>query len=371
MKSIPFYSLKYQHDQVRKELGVGFEDVVTSDWFILGDRLKTFEKQFASYQEVKYCVGVGNGFDALFLSLRALGISEGDEVIVPAHTYIATWLAVSRTGAIPVPVDADPVTWLIDTSLVEQAITSKTKAILPVHLYGLPCDMKALKKIAAKHGLKIIEDNAQATGASINETKTGSFGHCNAFSFYPTKNLGALGDGGAIVTDDEKIYESILALRNYGQKEKYNTKYKGVNSRLDEMQAAFLSSKLIWLDKWNAQRKELAKIYEQELAMIHDLKFPAKVHGADAVYHIFSILSSHRDQLKEFLFKLGIETMVHYPHLPYQQEAYHEWKVKEGLFPVAEAIAKQQLSLPIWPGMNADDVMLICRHIRSFYALVK
>jgi len=231
--------------------------------------------------------------------------------------------------------------------------------------------MGAIIKIAERFNLKIIEDNAQAAGASQRGTKTGSFGHCNAFSFYPTKNLGALGDGGAVTTNDEKVYELLLSHRNYGQHKKYNTVLKGVNSRLDELQAAFLRIKLNHLDRWNADRKELAKIYYQQLQGINDLSFPFPVAGADSVYHIFPILSSHRDQLHDFLTSVGVETMIHYPQLPYQQEAYKELAKWAGSFPVAESIVRQQLSLPIWPGMTEDNIALICRHIKSFYALVK
>ncbi len=231
--------------------------------------------------------------------------------------------------------------------------------------------MEAILKVAERFNLKIIEDNAQATGASQREKKTGSFGQCNAFSFYPTKNLGALGDGGAVITDDEKVYELLLSYRNYGQRKKYDTALKGVNSRLDELQAAFLRIKLKHLDKWNEDRKELAKIYYQLLQDITDISFPFPVAGANSVYHIFPILSSHRDQLHDFLTSVGVETMIHYPQLPYQQEAYKELGIQAGSSPIAESIARQQLSLPIWPGMTEENVTLICRHIKSFYALVK
>ena len=371
MNPIPFYSLEHQHRQIRKEMDEIFGQIVNKNWFVLGEDLRAFEKEFAAYHHSKYCVGVGNGFDAIFLSLKALGIGDGDEVIVPAHTYIATWLAVSRTGAIPIPVDADSSSWLMDVNLIEKAITAKTKAVVPVHLYGFPCDMEAIMKIAERFNLKIIEDNAQAAGASQREKKTGSFGQCNAFSFYPTKNLGALGDGGAVVTNDEKVYELLLSYRNYGQQKKYNTILKGINSRLDELQAAFLRIKLLHLDEWNIERKELAKIYYQQLHGISDLSFPFPVAGADPVHHIFSLRSAHRDQLNDFLTSVGVEAMIHYPQLPYQQEAYKELAIPTGSFPVAESIANQQLSLPIWPGMTEDNVTLICRHIKSFYALVK
>jgi dTDP-4-amino-4,6-dideoxygalactose transaminase len=252
---LPFYSPEPQHATIRKEMETAFHQVLSGNWFVLGKELEAFEKEFAGYHTSRFCIGVGNGFDAIFLSLKALEIGPGDEVIVPAHTYIATWLAISRAGATVVPVDADPKTWLIDCGLIEKSITSKTKAILPVHLYGFPCDMEKIKPIADRHNLKIIEDNAQAAGASVNKKKTGSLGHCSAFSFYPTKNLGALGDGGAVITDDEEVYNRILAYRNYGQKSKYNTELKGVNSRLDEMQAALLRIKLPLLDEWNNKGK--------------------------------------------------------------------------------------------------------------------
>jgi dTDP-4-amino-4,6-dideoxygalactose transaminase len=371
MNTIPFYSLAHQHHQIRKEMDEAFARVVNENWFILGEEVVNFQKEFASYQNAKYCVGVGNGFDAIFLSLKAMGIGTGDEVLVPAHTYIATWLAVSRTGATPVPIDAESSTWMIDVDLVEKAITPRTKAILPVHLYGFGCDMERLMLLADKRHLKIIEDNAQATGASIDGKRLGSFGHCNAFSFYPTKNLGALGDGGAIVTNDEEVCQLILSYRNYGQRKKYDTELKGVNSRLDELQAAFLRLKLGRLDRWNNERVELAKIYREELQGIHDLRLPIPVEGLNPVYHIFPVLSSHRDRLHDFLLSLGIETMIHYPQLPYQQEAYKELKINSGSFPAAENIAARQLSLPIWPGMTRTEVLNVCRHIGAFYKLVK
>jgi dTDP-4-amino-4,6-dideoxygalactose transaminase len=367
MKRIPFYSLDYQHEQIRKEMDEAFARVVNKSWFILGDELSAFERELASYQKEEYCVGVGNGFDAIFLSLIALGIGMGDEVIVPAHTYIATWLAVSRTGATPVPVDVHLHTWLMDVGLIERSITSRTKAILPVHLYGLPCDMEAIGKIARKHGLKIVEDNAQSCGTSVDGKKTGSWGDCNAFSFYPTKNLGALGDGGAIVTNDKGIYENILAYRNYGQKKKYETELQGVNSRLDELQAAVLRIKLSFLNKWNDDRKEIAKKYLNELDGTGDLKFPHLVSNADPGYHIFPVFTSYRNQLQEFLKDHSIETLIHYPFLPYQQKAYEELKIKEGAFPVAESIAKHQLSLPIWPGMAIRQIIQVCDQIKAFY----
>jgi dTDP-4-amino-4,6-dideoxygalactose transaminase len=366
MKPIPFYSLVPQHNQIATELQDAFGGVVGRNSFVMGGELQLFEKEFAEYQGSGFCVGVGNGLDALFLSLKVLDIRAGDEVIVPAHTYVATWLAVSRTGAIPVPVDVYPDTWLIDEHKIEKAITSKTKAILPVHLYGSPCAMDKIVALAKKYNLKVVEDNAQATGAFFGKIKTGSLGDCSAFSFYPTKNLGALGDGGAVITNDQGLYEKLLALRNYGQDKKYNAETVGVNSRLDEMQASFLRIKLRLLDRWNVERKNIAAIYRQELSSVSELQLQNVDSAADGVFHIFPILISNRDGLKKFLFAKGIETMIHYPLLPFQQGAYREMKIAPGVFIVAEEIAKKELSLPIWPGMKTEEVFYVCDQIKQF-----
>jgi dTDP-4-amino-4,6-dideoxygalactose transaminase len=367
MKPLPFYSLAAQHTQLRDALADTFSRITEKNQFITGDELRAFEKELAAYHQARYSIGVGNGFDAIYLSLKALGIGEGDEVIVPVHTYIATWLAVSQTGATPVPVDTNASTWLIDTNQIERKISSRTKAIIPVNLYGFPCHLQAIEAMAQQHQLKIVEDNAQAIGASQYGRKTGTFGHCNAFSFYPTKNLGALGDGGAIVTNDERIYQHLRALRNYGQQEKHNTIIKGVNSRLDELQAAWLRVKLPLLDRWNEQRKELAHLYQHELAGIKEITLPQPVPGAEPVYHLFAVAAQRRDSLQHFLAEHEIETQIHYPSLPYQQPAYAELKIPADAFPVAEQLVKELLSLPLWHGMPKEDVLRVSKTIRSFY----
>jgi dTDP-4-amino-4,6-dideoxygalactose transaminase len=367
MIRIPFYSPGHQHAQIKNQLIETFDRVVNGNWFVMGKELESFEQEFASYQGNRFCAGVGNGFDALFISLKVLDIGRGDEVIVPANTYIATWLAISNAGAVPVPVDANPMTWLMDEEKIVQAITPKTKAILPVHLYGLPSDMNLVMAIAKEHKLKVIEDTAQAAGAMFKNKKMGGFGDCGAFSFYPTKNLGAFGDGGAIVTNDEAIYQKILSYRNYGQSKKNHSILKGVNSRLDEIQAAFLRIKLARLDLWNGERKSLARRYKEQLRVISDVKIPEVVASGDPVYHLFPICVQRRDELKSFLFSRGIETMVHYPLPPFKQDAYSEFQQRGEAFPIAEEIAVRELSLPIWPGMREEDISYVCDHVKKFF----
>jgi dTDP-4-amino-4,6-dideoxygalactose transaminase len=365
MKSIPFYSLHVQHQLIEKETKSVFADLFNDGRFILASRLKNFEEEFAHYTGGKYCIGVANGLDALYISLKILGISEGDEVIVPSHTYIATWLAVSRAGAVPVPVEVDEQSWLIDVDRIESAITSKTKAILPVHLYGLLCDMKRIKSIADKHQLKIVEDNAQATGASLHGKQSGTWGNANAFSFYPTKTLGALGDGGAIITDDEEVYKQALAYRNYGSVKQFVNEYKGVNSRLDEMQAAFLSIKLKYLNQWNDQRKHIASIYHDQLKDVAGLEMPVPVEGSEPVYHLFPVKVRERNKLIEHLNLSGIETSIHYPTPPYLQKAYYDLGIRKGSFPFTEDLSAHIVSLPIWPGLAEDNVLRICDEVRN------
>jgi len=371
MKPIPFYSLQAQHRLIEQEAKSVFADLFNDSRFVLADRLKKFEEEFAGYTGGKYCIGVGNGLDAIYISLKILGVGKGDEVIVPSHTYIATWLAVSRTGAVPVPVEADAQTWLIDVNQVEQAITSRTKAIVPVHLYGLVCDMNKLKSIADKADLKMVEDNAQATGASFRNKKTGTWGQCNAFSFYPTKTLGALGDGGAIVTDSEEYCQSVRSYRNYGSVRQFVNEVKGMNSRLDEMQAALLSVKLPHLNQWNRQRKEIAVMYREQLRNLEEVELPMVIEDTDPVYHLFPVKVKKRDELRTHLESQGIETSVHYPTPPHLQKAYEEANLEKGSFPVAEELANHTISLPIWPGLTQDDVSRICEEIKKGNRLMK
>jgi len=362
-KIIPFLSLEPQHREIRKELSSAINDVYSGGSFILGDAVSSFEKKYAAFTGTSFCVGTGNGFDAIQLSLRAVGIGKGDEVIVPSNTCIPTWLAVSATGATVVPVEPDDATYNIDVRKIAPAITSRTKAIIPVHLYGQPCEMDEIMRIGGSHSIHVIEDNAQAHGADYNGRRTGSFGVVNATSFYPTKNLGALGDAGAVTTNDKRLYENISALRNYGSDD-----IKGINSRLDEIQAAILITKLKKLNKWNLQRRSIAKFYLKELKDIDGLVLPATARGAAHVFHLFVIRTSRRDNLKDYLQKKMIGTMIHYPMPPHRQKAYSDHGFKAGLFPIADQIADTCLSLPCWPGMKPADMERVVENIRLFFA---
>lgn len=356
--TVPFLDLKAPHDELRVELRDAFERVLDSGWYILGNEVKQFEQEFAGYCEAKYCIGTGNGLDALHLILRAYGICEGDEVIVPSNTYIATWLAVSSSGATPVPVEPDERTYNIAPTLIEDAITLRTKAIIAVHLYGQPADMDAINAIAKKHGLKVIEDAAQAHGARYKGRPVGTLGDAAGFSFYPGKNLGAIGDGGAVTTNDAVLAQKIRELGNYGSKVKYHNEVKGYNSRLDELQAAFLREKLKVLDAWNAKRKIIAARYLEELnpAIASDekqlklhLALPYVPEWADPVWHLFVVRTTQREALQTHLTVQGVGTMIHYPIPPHLQQAYVEMGLQEGSLPIAEAIHREVLSLPIGP----------------------
>ncbi|MCB0491839.1 MAG: DegT/DnrJ/EryC1/StrS family aminotransferase [Cyclobacteriaceae bacterium] len=365
MMSVPFCSLKYAHDQIKYEAEKAMEGVYRRGQFILGTELEAFEHELATYGGTQYCIGVANGLDALYLSLHLLGIGPGDEVIVPAHTYIASWLAITRTGAKVVPVDANSGNMLMDTSLVTAAITGNTKAIMPVHLYGAACDMSQLTAIAKENNLYIVEDNAQAHGATWKEKKTGSFGDCNATSFYPTKNLGALGDGGAITTDSKALAESAFSLRNYGSTDRFTNPVVGINSRLDELQAAVLRVKLKYLDEWNELRRVIAQSYLKQLKGVGDIILPTASYAS--VYHLFVIRTQYREELRSFLFQKGIGTTVHYPIPPHLQGAYDSMSFKKGVFPVSEKLAESVLSLPMWPGLEEEQVNWVVKQIKKFF----
>jgi dTDP-4-amino-4,6-dideoxygalactose transaminase len=365
---IPFLSLAFQHEQVRKEIDNTLREVFYGNRFILGNRLSAFESEYARFSGTKYCIGVGNGLDALTLALKSLKLSPEDEVIVPAHTYIATWLAVSRSNARIVPVDAEPNTFNIDVRLIESRIGPKTRVILPVHLYGQACDMTAIALLANKHKLFVVEDNAQGHGSLWLEKITGSFGMINATSFYPTKNLGALGDAGAITTDSQENAEFVRRNRNYGMAVKDYVEEVGLNSRLDEMQAAVLSVKLPFVTQWNLIRREIASSYLKELKDVGDLILPLSDKEVFHVYHLFVIRTRYRDQLQEFLRTKGVETLIHYPVPPHLQPVYREFGFGKGSFPVAEQIAQTALSLPLWPGMTEGQVSYIIETIREFFA---
>lgn len=362
--NIPFLDLKAPHTELHAELREAFERVIDSGWYILGNEVKQFEQEFAEYCEAKYCVGVGNGLEALHLILRACGIGEGDEVIVPSNTYIATWLAASYAGATPIPVEPDERAYNINPTLIEAAISPRTKAIIAVHLYGQPADMDAINAIAKKHNLKVIEDAAQAHGARYKGKRVGSLGDAAGFSFYPGKNLGAIGDGGAVTTNDAELANKVRILCNYGSSVKYQNEVKGFNSRLDELQAAFLRAKLNKLDEWNARRKRIAAEYLQQIDGTK-ICLPFVPEWAHPVWHLFVIRSQQRAALQAHLTAQGIGTMIHYPIPPHLQPAYSELGIKQGSLPIAETMHREVLSLPIGPHMTNDQVVRTIKSINS------
>ena len=362
---IPFVSFRPMERELDKELCGAFERVFARSWYIEGEEDKAFEEAFAGYCGVKQCVGVGNGLDALMLALKALGIGEGDEVIVPSNTYIATALAVTYVGAKPVFVEPDICTYDIDPDLIEAAVTGRTKAVMPVHLYGQPCDMDPIMETARKHGLYVVEDCAQAHGAEYKGRKVGTFGDAAGFSFYPGKNLGALGDAGAVVTNNGEIGDKVRALGNYGSDYKYHHIYKGHNSRLDELQAAFLSAKLPHLDRMNEERRRIAERY---LAGINNdaVALPAVPDYALPVWHIFAVRCNVRDMLEKFLNEKGIGTNKHYPIPMHMQDCYADLKLPEGSFPIAEEISRTELSIPMYYGMTDEEISYVIDAVNSF-----
>lgn len=392
MEPIPFNKLAHQHEA---EIAEALLQVLSDDRFVLGEKLSAFEHHYADFCGTAHCIGTGNGHDALVLCMKALGLGKGDEVIVPANTYIATWLAVSNAGCVPVPVEPDPETWNLDPARIEPAITSRTKAIMPVHLYGNPCDMERIMPIARKHDLKVIEDNAQAHGATVSSESratvsgagaakasgtatdedagsmqvrmTGSFGDANATSFYPTKNLGALGDGGAVTTNSDDVAERIRYLRNYGFSSRGVCEAVGINSRLDEMQAAVLSVKLRKLEAWNDERRKIAGLYNDALRGVGDLILPRTVSGAKHVYHLYVVRTPSRDKLASHLGEFKIQTMVHYPIPPHLQKAYAHSGHRRGDFPLTERMADEVLSLPLWVGMSEEQVKRVCDGVQRFF----
>jgi len=366
MKQIPFLDMKAPYQELHEELDASYRRVMASGWYILGEEVEAFEQEFAAYCGARFCVGVGNGLDALHLILRAYGIGQGDEVIVPSNTYIATWLAVSYAGAKPVPVEPDRCTYNLDPERVEAAITPRTRVILPVDLYGLSADMDPLMTLADKYSLKVVEDAAQAQGLLYKGRKTGNLGHSAGFSFYPGKNLGAQGDAGAIVTNDEILAKQVRSLRNYGSTVKYYNDVKGYNSRLDEMQAAFLRVKLRHLDEWNKRRSRIAEIYLSSLADLPDLTVPCLPDWASSIWHIFPILHPRRDDLQKYLKSKGVNTLIHYPVPPHLSEAYADLDMPKGTFPIAEAIASSELSLPMGPHLSVEDAEYVASLIRDY-----
>lgn len=353
---VPFLDLKSPYSELKDEFDAAYRRVMESGWYILGKEVEAFEAEFAAFCETKHCIGVANGLDALHLVVRACGIGAGDEVIVPSNTFIATWLAVTHTGATPVPVEPNERTYNIDPARIEKAITSKTKAIIAVHLYGQTADMDSINAIAKKYAIKVIEDCAQAHGARYREHRAGSLGDAAGFSFYPGKNLGAFGDGGAVTTNDCDLAERIRALRNYGSQIKYQNEVAGFNSRLDELQAAFLRIKLRHLDEWNERRKRIATLYLDQLKPHARHVLPFVPEWSDPVWHLFVIRSQNRAELQQQLSNAGIGTMIHYPIAPHRQEAYTDLNLPEGTFPIAEAIHREILSLPMGPHLSAADI---------------
>lgn len=362
---IPFVSFKPMEKELNTELITAFERVFERSWYIEGKEDQAFEEAFARYCNTKYCVGVGNGLDALMLTLKALDIKEGDEVIVPSNTYIATALAVTYVGATPIFVEPDIRTFNINPCNIEEKITQKTKGIMPVHLYGQPCDMDPIMEIAQKHNLYVVEDCAQAHGAIYKGKKIGAFGNAAGFSFYPGKNLGALGDAGAVVTDDKKLSDKIRALGNYGSDYKYHHIYQGNNSRLDELQAAFLSAKLPHLERMNIERRRIAERYLAEIKN-PEIILPYVIDNVIPVWHIFAIRCDHRNELEEYLREKGIATNKHYPIPIHMQECYQKLGLKEGDLPIAEKISATELSLPMYYGMTDDEISYVIECLNEF-----
>jgi len=377
---IPFYDIGESYRELKPEIDTAVKKVLEQGWYILGEEVKLFEEEYSEYVGTRQCIGVSNGLDALFLVLKAWGIGEGDEVLVPSNTYIATWLAVSYAGAKPIPVEPDKLTFNIYPSLIEAKITDRTKAIIPVHLYGMPADMMPIMDIAKKYGLKVLEDAAQAQGAIYDGTRCGAIGHAAAFSFYPGKNLGAFGDAGAITTNDDELADKVRSLANYGSHTKYYNEYKGYNCRLDEIQAAILRVKLNKLDEWNKRRHYVATQYYsinneaislpysdlQQTIQNNEIKFTMPKSGLSAIpcWHQFIIQTANRDKLIDHLDKQRVQTMIHYPVPPHKQKAYSEMNSMS--FPIAEKIAEHCISLPMNPYLEDEQIAHTVRSIEVF-----
>ena len=363
--NIPFVTFRPLEKELDADLRAAFTRVYENSWYIGGKEDEAFEEAFAAYCHTKYCIGVGNGLDALMLALRALGVGKGDEVIVPSNTFIATALAVTYVGATPVFVEPDIRTYNIDPARIEEKINAKTRAIMPVHLYGQPADMDPIMAIAKKYNLYVIEDCAQAHGATYKGQIIGSFGDAAGFSFYPGKNLGALGDAGAVVTNNKELADKIRALGNYGSDYKYHHIYQGTNSRLDELQAAFLSAKLPHMDKVNENRRAIAEKFSKG---IHNplVELPYILPETEPVWHIYAVRSRHRDALADFLQSKGIGTNKHYPIAMHMQECYKELGIKPGELPIAEEISATQLSLPLYYGMTDEEIQYVIDQINGF-----
>lgn len=357
--TIPFLDIAAAHQELRNELDAAYARVMRSAWFILGNEVAAFEEEFAAYCTAKYCVGIGNGLDALHLILRALNIGPGDEVLVPSNTFIATWLAVTHAGATPVPVEPVAATHNIDPARIEAAVTPRTRAIIPVHLYGQPAEMAPIVAAAKRHNLKVIEDAAQAHGAKYHGMRTGVLGDAAAFSFYPGKNLGALGDGGAVVTNDSAIAQRVRELSNYGSRQKYVHDHAGYNTRLDELQAAFLRAKLPVLDDWNMRRAALADRYMKRLAGA-DLVLPVVIDAAESAWHLFVVRVKERERVMRALTDAGIGVQIHYPIPPGRSAAYAETNVTAADCTLADTLSREVMSLPIGPHLSNEQIDRVC-----------
>jgi len=365
MIQVPFVDMHGQYQQIRDEIAGALTDVLESAWFILGQNVAAFEEEFATYCQTQYGIGVGSGTEALHLALLACDVGAGDEVITVSNTFIATALAIDYTGATPVFVDIDPLTYTLDVGQIEARISARTKAIVPVHLYGQPADMQPIMALAEKHGLWVIEDACQAHGAKYRGKKVGSWGHLACFSFYPSKNLGAYGDGGMIVTNDAALAEKARLLRNYGQVEKYHHRLKGFNSRLDEIQAAILRVKLKHLDQWNEARYTIAQRYTQQIESPH-VRCPSEGTARQHAYHLYVVRSQHRDQLRHWLKSQGVETLIHYPVPIHLQQAYRSTGLHPGSLPITEQCCDEVLSLPMFPELDKYQIAQVVQAINDF-----
>lgn len=365
-KKIPFLDLKAAYLEAQEAIDAAYYRVMHSGWYIMGEELEAFEVEFAQFSGARHCIGVGNGLEALVLILLSKGIGAGDEVIVPSNTYIASWLAVSMAGARMVPVEPKLATYNLDPDLIEAAITPATKAIMPVHLYGQKAEMKAITEIANRHGLFIIEDSAQMQLRGHAPAKEVAAGSAAGFSFYPGKNLGAFGDAGCVVTDDDELADKIRMIRNYGSKQKYYNEFQGRNSRLDPLQAAFLRAKLPLLESWNLRRAQIAEYYRDNLAGLDGLVLPVIATGQPHAWHIFAVRHPYRDALQAWLGERGIGTLIHYPIPPHLSKAYADLGYKQGDFPIAEEIHQTELSLPMGPHMSIEDAAYVVSCIQDF-----
>lgn len=362
---VPFLDLKAPYRELKDEMDAAIDSVLHSGAFILGPQVEEFEREFAEFIGVKHCIGVGSGLDAIHIALRAEGVGPGDEVLVPGNTFIATWLAVSYAGATPVPVEPDLGTYNIDPARIEAAISPRTRGIIPVHLYGLPAEMDAVNEMARKHGLFVIEDAAQAHGAKYKGRRTGSLTDAGCWSFYPGKNLGAFGDGGAITTDRDDLAEKIRVLRNYGSRIKYYNEVRGFNSRLDSLQAAILRVKLAHLDEWNERRRAAARFYFDHLRDT-GLDLPIAPEWSEPVHHLYVVRTRNRKALQDHLKRRGIGTLIHYPVPPHLQLAYKDLGYSEKSLPLTEQIHREVLSLPMGPHLTMDDLTAVVEAIREF-----